>query len=133
NDEFRSKIMPINKRYPIAELLDACRRFPLRNRRRIMFEYVMLAGENDSVDNAKELADLLGTIPCKINLIPWNPDPNLPFRRPDETTIRRFQQELLERYFTVSVRYSKGVDIGAACGQLAGHWQEEKKTEAISR
>src|SRR5690606_7984331 len=60
NDEFRSKIMPINKRYPIKDLLDACRRFPLRNRRRIMFEYVMLAGENDSLENARELAHLLG-------------------------------------------------------------------------
>lgn len=133
NDESRSKIMPINKRYPIRELLDACRRFPLRNRRRIMFEYVMLAGENDSLQNARELAHLLGDIPCKINLIPWNPDPNLPFRRPDEAMIRQFQQELLDRYFTVSVRYSKGVDIGAACGQLAGHWLEEKKTEAIAQ
>jgi len=132
NDEFRSKIMPINKRYPISELLDACRRFPLRNRRRIMFEYVMLAGENDSVENALELAKLLEGIPCKINLIPWNPDPQLPFRRPSEETIRRFQQELLDRWFTVSVRYSKGVDIGAACGQLAGHWKDQQRTEAVA-
>lgn len=132
NDEFRSRIMPINKRYPISELLDACRRFPLKTRRRITFEYVMLAGENDSIENARELARLLADMPCKINLIPWNPDPNLPFKRPDEESIRRFQQELLDRYFTVSVRYSKGVDIGAACGQLAGHWKEEKKTEAIA-
>jgi 23S rRNA (adenine2503-C2)-methyltransferase len=133
NDEFRSRIMPINKRWPISELLDACRRFPLRNRRRITFEYVMLAGENDSIQNARELGDLLQNLPCKINLIPWNPDPNLPFHRPDEETIRRFQQELLDRYFTVSVRYSKGIDIGAACGQLAGHWEQEKKTEALAQ
>ncbi len=133
NNEFRDRIMPINKRYPIEDLLDACRRFPLRNRRRITFEYVMLGGENDSLENARELAALLEDIPCKINLIPWNPDENLPFRRPEEHTIRRFQQELLDRYFTVSVRYSKGMDIGAACGQLAGHWQQEKKTEAIAQ
>jgi 23S rRNA (adenine2503-C2)-methyltransferase len=125
--------MPINKRYPIKDLLDACRRFPLKNRRRITFEYVMLAGENDSVQNARELAGLLHDIPCKVNLIPWNPDPNLPFHRPEETTIRQFQQELLDRFFTVSVRYSKGMDIGAACGQLAGHWQQEKKTEAVAQ
>jgi len=131
NNEFRSRIMPINKAYPIEKLLEACRNFPLRNRRRIMFEYVMLGGENDSLKNAKELAELLEDIPCKINLIPWNPDANLPFKRPEEDVIRRFQQELLDRNFTVSVRYSKGVDIGAACGQLAGHWQAEKQTEAV--
>ncbi len=133
NDEFRSRIMPINKRYPIADLLEACRRFPLKNRRRITFEYVMLGGENDRVEHALELAALLEDLPCKINLIPWNPDENLPFKRPEEETVRRFQQELLDRYFAVSVRYSKGMDIGAACGQLAGHWQEEQKTEAIAQ
>jgi len=132
NNEFRSKIMPINKAYPIEKLLEACKRFPLRNRRRITFEYVMLGGQNDSLQNAEELGDLLQDIPCKINLIPWNPDPNLPFARPEEKTIRKFQQALLDRFFTVSVRYSKGMDIGAACGQLAGHWQEEQKTEAIA-
>ncbi len=132
NDDFRTRIMPINKAYPISALLDACRRFPLRNRRRIMFEYVMLGGDNDSVQNARELSALLRDIPCKINLIPWNPDPNLPFHRPDEETIRKFQQVLLDDYFTVSVRYSKGMDIGAACGQLAGHWQQEQKTEALA-
>lgn len=131
NNEFRSRIMPINKAYPIEKLLEACRNFPLRNRRRIMFEYVMLGGENDSLKNARELGELLQDIPCKINLIPWNPDANLPFKRPQEEVIRRFQQELLDRNFTVSVRYSKGVDIGAACGQLAGHWQAEKQTEAV--
>lgn len=133
NDEFRSRIMPINKKYPISELMAACRRFPLRNRRRIMFEYVLLDGENDSVENARELADLLADMPCKINLIPWNPDPKLPFRRPKEEAIRRFQQELLDRFFTVSVRYSKGIDIGAACGQLAGHWQEANKGKALAQ
>lgn len=132
NDEFRSKIMPINKRFPISELLQACRDFPLRNRRRITFEYVMLAGENDSLQNARELADLLADMPCKVNLIPWNPDPNLPFARPSAHSIQVFQQELRDRHFTVSVRYSKGMDIGAACGQLAGHWQLEKKKEAVA-
>lgn len=133
NNEQRDRIMPINKRYPIEDLLEACRRFPLKNRRRITFEYVMLGGENDSIQNARELIGLLSDMPCKVNLIPWNPDPNLPFSRPDETTIRRFQQELLDKYFTVSVRYSKGMDIGAACGQLAGHWQQEKHTEAVAQ
>lgn len=130
NDEFRDQIMPINRKYPIKMLLDACRRFPLHHRRRITFEYVMLGGQNDRLENAKELAKLLRDMPCKINLIPWNPDPHLPFSRPAEETIRRFQQYLLDQNFTVSVRYSKGVDIGAACGQLAGHWQAEQKKPA---
>lgn len=133
NDEFRTRIMPINKSYNIEKLLDACRRFPLRNRRRIMFEYVLLRDENDSLDDARRLAKLLADIPNKVNLIPWNPDPNLPFSRPTEDAIRRFQQELLDRHFSVSVRYSKGLDIGAACGQLAGHWKQETKTEALAQ
>lgn len=132
NDEFRNKIMPINKAYPIAKLLDACRQYPLLNRRRITFEYVMLGNENDSLDDARRLGRLLRDIPCKVNLIPWNPDPNLPFSRPGETAIRQFQQELRDQNYTVSVRYSKGLDIGAACGQLAGHWEIEKKTEAVT-
>ena len=132
NNDFRTRIMPINKAYPIEALLDACRRFPLKNRRRITFEYVMLGGENDSEHNARELTRLLRNIPCKVNLIPWNPDPNLPFKRPDESSIRRFQQVLSDSHYTVSVRYSKGMDIGAACGQLAGHWQEEQKAQAKS-
>ena len=122
DDELRDQIMPINRRYPLRSLLDACRRFPLRARRRITFEYVLLGGLNDTVDHARRLAKLLRGLPCKLNLIPWNPDPHLSFRRPSEGDVRRFQQVLLDQCFTVSVRYSKGVDVGAACGQLAGHW-----------
>lgn len=130
NNEFRTSIMPINRSYPIEALLDACREFPLHQRRRITFEYVMLDGLNDCIADARELANLLRGMRCKINLIPWNPDPHLPYRRPSEEKIRRFQQHLLDVFFTVSVRYSKGVDIGAACGQLAGHWQAERKEPA---
>ena len=115
--------MPINRRYPIAALVDACRRFPLKTRRRTTFEYVLLGGLNDSVGDAGRLAAILRGLPCKINLIPWNPDPHLPFHRPTEESVREFQQELLDRCYTVSVRYSKGADVGAACGQLAGHWK----------
>ena len=128
NNEFRNQIMPINKVYPIESLLETCHAFPLHKRRRITFEYVMLGGQNDSLKNAEELAILLRRFRCKINLIPWNPDPHLPFQRPDEGSINRFQQYLSDRHFTVSVRYSKGVDIGAACGQLAGHWESEQIT-----
>jgi 23S rRNA (adenine2503-C2)-methyltransferase len=130
NNESRTKIMPINKAYPIERLLEACRNFPLRNRRRITFEYVLLAEENDSIQNAKELVALVKDVPCKINLIPWNPDPQLPFRRPEVKRIEAFQQYLLDRHFAVSVRYSKGLDIGAACGQLAAHWKEKAAAES---
>ncbi|MGI8907353.1 MAG: 23S rRNA (adenine(2503)-C(2))-methyltransferase RlmN [Candidatus Sumerlaeaceae bacterium] len=131
NDEFRNQIMPINKAYPTASLLEACRAFPLKSRRRITFEYVLLGGLNDKRENAKELAALLRGLPCKINLIPWNPDSHLPYQRPSEESVRRFQQYLLDQHFTVSVRYSKGMDIGAACGQLAGHWEDELKAAMV--
>lgn len=127
NNAVRNEIMPINKRYPIEDLLQTCWDFPLAKRRRITFEYVLLGGLNDSLENAKELSVLLKGSSCKINLIPWNPDPHLPFKRPTEETIRNFQEFLISRHFTVSIRYSKGVDIGAACGQLAGHWEAEQK------
>jgi 23S rRNA (adenine2503-C2)-methyltransferase len=123
DNAFRSRIMPINRTYPIESLLEACKAFPLQARRRITFEYVLLGGINDSVENARALAGLLQGIPCKINLIPFNPDSRLPFQRPSEETVRRFQDYLIGKFFTASIRYSKGLDIGAACGQLAGHWQ----------
>lgn len=127
-DALRSKIMPVNRQYPIEVVLEACMGFPLKHRRRITFEYVLLAGVNDSEEHARRLAALLRGLPCKINLIPWNPDLRLPFRRPEEDTIQRFQQYLLDRCYTVSVRHSKGLDVNAACGQLAGHWESEQRT-----
>jgi 23S rRNA (adenine2503-C2)-methyltransferase len=130
NDEFRSKIMPINKRWPISQLLEACRRFPMKNNRRITFEYVMLEGQNDSLENAKELANLLRGMPAKINLIPWNPDPRLPWTRPSERSIERFRNYLSEQRFTTTVRYSKALDVGGACGQLAGHYEHEQAAGA---
>lgn len=123
NNETRNQIMPINRKYPIEALLEACRKFPLRRRRRITFEYVLLGGLNDSASNANELAKLLRGLPCKINLIPWNPDPRLPHRRPSDEAVAGFQRVLLDHNFTASIRYSKGLDVGAACGQLAGHWK----------
>lgn len=127
NNRIRNQIMPINKVYPIEALLEACRKFPLKSRRRVTIEYVLLGGLTDSLQCARELATLLRGLPCKINLIPWNPDPRLPFKRPGEDEIRTFQQYLLDRNYTANVRYSKGLDIGAACGQLAGHWENEQK------
>ena len=131
DDHTRNQIMPINKRYPIASLLDACQRFPLQARRRITFEYVLLKDVNDSAEDAWRLSKILRGLPCKINLIPWNPDPHLPFQRPDEADVRRFQDTLLSEGHAVSVRYSKGLDVGAACGQLAGHWRPETKGDGV--
>jgi 23S rRNA (adenine2503-C2)-methyltransferase len=110
--------MPVNRRFPLRELLAACRRFPLEPRRRITFEYVLLKGVNDSAEDAVRVAALLRGIPCKLNLIPFNPCPGIPFDRPGDAAVRRFQQALLDRHYTVPVRESRGRDISAACGQL---------------
>ncbi len=117
-DEVRNEIMPVNKRYPIKELLAACKRFPLEPRRRITFEYVMLKSVNDSVEDAQRLAKLLRGIKCKVNLIPFNPFPGSEFKRPDDSAVRRFQMVLLDHHYTAPVRESRGRDISAACGQL---------------
>jgi 23S rRNA (adenine2503-C2)-methyltransferase len=117
-DEVRDRIMPVNRRYPIKELLAACRRFPLEPRRRITFEYVLLKGVNDFVEDARRLAQLLRGIKCKVNLIPFNPFPGSEFKRPDDAAVRQFQKVLLDHNYTAPVRESRGSDISAACGQL---------------
>ena len=117
-DEVRDRIMPVNRRYPIKELLAACRRYPLEPRRRITFEYVLLKGVNDSVEDARRLAQMLRGIKCKVNLIPFNPFPGSEFKRPDDVTVRQFQKVLLDHHYTAPVRESRGRDISAACGQL---------------
>jgi 23S rRNA (adenine2503-C2)-methyltransferase len=117
-DEVRDRIMPVNKRYPIKDLLAACKRFPLESRRRITFEYVLLQGVNDSPEDAHRLTKLLRGIKCKVNLIPFNPFPGSEFKRPEDATVRRFQKLLLDANYTAPVRESRGRDISAACGQL---------------
>jgi 23S rRNA (adenine2503-C2)-methyltransferase len=119
NDEVRDEIMPINRKYPIARLLEAVRTFPLERRRRVTFEYVLLADVNDSLEDARRLGQLLKGIPAKVNLIPWNPHPLAPYRRPADARVRTFQEELRRRGLAVYVRRSRGDDIDAACGQLA--------------
>ena len=110
--------MPINRKYPIADLMAACRRYPLPPRRKITFEYILMKGVNDSMADAERLVKLLRPINAKINLIPFNEHPGSDFKRPDPSRINRFQELLAEHHYTVMVRHSKGQDIGAACGQL---------------
>ena len=119
DNDTRSRLMPINRKYPIETLLQACRHFPLRGGRRITFEYVLLKDVNDSAEDARRLAKLLRPIKSKINLIPFNNHPGCPYRRPPDATISRFQEILIDKNYTVMIRRSKGQDISAACGQLA--------------
>jgi 23S rRNA (adenine2503-C2)-methyltransferase len=117
-DEQRTELVPPNRKYPLAEILETCRRFPLKKRSRITFEYVMLNGVNDTPEDARRLARLLSGIKSKVNLIPLNPAPGIPYERPSDERIDRFAQILADRHLTVSVRKSRGRDIRAACGQL---------------
>ncbi|HWP57771.1 MAG TPA: 23S rRNA (adenine(2503)-C(2))-methyltransferase RlmN [Candidatus Acidoferrales bacterium] len=121
-DELRSQMMPVNRKYPLAELLDCCRSLPLPKRRRITFEYVLLRGVNDTPADARRLSQLLNGIRCKINLIPFNPHPGSPYARPTWEEITAFQQALIDRGHQVNVRLPRGDDIRAACGQLQGEF-----------
>jgi 23S rRNA (adenine2503-C2)-methyltransferase len=118
-DDVRDRLMPVNKRWPIAVLLDAARKFPLSHGRRVTFEYVLLAGVNDSDADAERLPRLLRGIPTKVNLIPWNPFAGPPFQRPSAERIRTFQERLRAGGLPVYIRTPRGDDIDAACGQLA--------------
>lgn len=120
DDSIRSQLMPINDRYPVAALLEACRNFPMPKRKRIMFEYILIKNLNDSVADAKMLAERLRGIPCKINLLPYNETEELPFQKPADSQIELFQKILWDAGYTVLIRSSRGSDISAACGQLAG-------------
>ncbi|ACL73131.1 bifunctional tRNA (adenosine(37)-C2)-methyltransferase TrmG/ribosomal RNA large subunit methyltransferase RlmN [Thioalkalivibrio sulfidiphilus] len=122
NDALRDELVPINRKYPIAELLDACRRYVReeRHHQRITFEYVMLEGVNDSPEHARQLIALLRDVPCKINLIPFNPFPETRYRRSGDAAIRRFQEMLANAGYTTITRRTRGDDIDAACGQLVG-------------
>jgi 23S rRNA (adenine2503-C2)-methyltransferase len=119
NDELRDRIVPINRKYPIAMLLDACRNYPgLSNARRITFEYVMLKDVNDSPAEARELVRLLRGIPAKVNLIPFNPWPGAPFECSTDAAIQRFSDIVFDAGYASPVRTPRGQDIMAACGQL---------------
>ena len=120
-DEQRAALMPINKAYPLAELLAACRRFRLDRKagERITFEYVLLAGENDTLADARRLPRLLAGIPAKVNLIPWNPVPGLPHRAPHPDRVEEFGEVLRAARLVATVRKQRGAEADAACGQLA--------------
>jgi 23S rRNA (adenine2503-C2)-methyltransferase len=114
----RAAIVPPSKKWGLEAIIEACRRFPVRKRDRITFEYVLLAGVNDSVEDAMRLAGLLAGMRAKVNLIPLNPAAGIPFERPSDAQIDRFGRTLASRHVVVSVRKSRGRDIRAACGQL---------------
>lgn len=117
-DEQREKIMPVNKRWKLADLLGACRDYPLGPHRKITFEYVLIEGLNDTVQDAERVAQLLHGIPCMVNLIPFNEHPGVDFKRPSDDVVRAFRSTLIRRGYVATVRASRGRDILAACGQL---------------
>lgn len=121
DDQIRSQLMPINQRYPLAQLLAACAEYARETRQRVTFEYILIKGINDSLADAKKLVKLLHPVRCKVNLIAFNEHTGSPFKTPDDATIKDFQQLLLDRGLLATLRASKGRDIDGACGQLSGH------------
>jgi 23S rRNA (adenine2503-C2)-methyltransferase len=132
DDATRSRLMPINKTYGVDALLDACRDYPLAKNRVILVEYILLKGINDSLADAELLAEKLRHIPCRINLLPYNQSTSLPYQCPDEKDIKRFQEILRDAGYRTLVRNSRGADIAAACGQLAGRLQAKGEQEGTS-
>ena len=128
----RGQLVPINRKYGVTQIVDACRRFPLAKRRRITFEYVLLAGVNDSAADARELARLLADARAKVNLIPLNAAAGIPFTRPSDETVDRFARVLAEQGLTVSVRKSRGQDIRAACGQLIVEGEKRSPAQQLA-
>ena len=136
NDELRDEIVPINKKYNIKMLIDSVNRYlsvSNANHGKVTIEYVMLDHVNDGIEHAHQLADVLKNTPCKINLIPWNPFPEAPYAKSSNTRIDRFQKTLMEYGFTVIIRKTRGDDIDAACGQLAGDVIDRTKRTAMKR
>jgi 23S rRNA (adenine2503-C2)-methyltransferase len=128
----RGQLVPINRKYGVTDIIEACKRFPLKRRSRITFEYVLLAGVNDSPADARVLARLLAGVKSKVNLIPLNAAPGIAFERPSDAAIDRFARTLSERGLTVSVRKSRGRDIRAACGQLIVDGQKRSPGQQLA-
>ena len=136
NDELRDEIMPINKKYNIKMLMDSVHRYlevSNANHGKVTIEYVLLDHVNDGTEHAHQLAQVLKNTPCKINLIPWNPFPEAPYGKSSNSRVDRFQKTLMEYGFTVIVRKTRGDDIDAACGQLAGDVIDRTKRTAMKR
>ncbi|MDO6682559.1 MULTISPECIES: 23S rRNA (adenine(2503)-C(2))-methyltransferase RlmN [unclassified Oceanobacter] len=129
NDELRNQLVPINRKYPIAELIAATNRYLARlpDRRKATIEYTMMDGINDSLEQAIELAELLKQVPCKINLIPFNPFPNSGYKRPSNNRVYRFRDYLVSQNHIVTIRSTRGDDIDAACGQLVGKVEDRTR------
>lgn len=118
DDELRTRLIPMNKAYNIASIIEAVRRFPIDSRKRVMFEYLVIKGVNDDEKSAKTLLKLLNGIKSKVNLIYFNPHEGSEFERPIESKMVAFQKYLIDRGLLCTIRESKGIDISAACGQL---------------
>ena len=132
DDAKRTHLMPINRLYPIREIVNFVKGFKASKRVRITFEYVLIKGVNDSLEDAQELTDLLAGVKCKINLIPFNESPYVEFKAPSARSVEQFHEYLVKRHFTAIVRDSRGADVGAACGQLGARYlgiTEESKSE----
>jgi 23S rRNA (adenine2503-C2)-methyltransferase len=131
-DAQRGELVPINRKYGVADVIAACKRFPVKRRSRITFEYVLLAGVNDRPEDARRLAKLLAGVKSKVNLIPLNAAPGIPFERPSDAAIDAFAKILADRGLLVSVRKSRGRDIRAACGQLIVEGQKRSPAQQLA-
>ncbi|HWF86832.1 MAG TPA: 23S rRNA (adenine(2503)-C(2))-methyltransferase RlmN [Vicinamibacterales bacterium] len=131
-DAQRGALVPINKKYGVHDIIEACKRFPIRKRSRITFEYVLLAGVNDASQDARRLAKLLAGVKSKVNLIPLNAAAGIPFDRPSDEAIDRFAKVLADHHLIVSVRKSRGRDIRAACGQLIVEGQRKSPAQQLA-
>ena len=127
DDETRTQLMPINKTYPVDDLLAACRAYPLPSRRKVMIEYIMIKDLNDSVRHAKLLIKKLHKLSCKVNLLPYNENKTFPYQSPPRDRVELFQQTLRNSGITALIRESRGGDISAACGQLAAEADDEEE------
>ncbi|TNC92137.1 23S rRNA (adenine(2503)-C(2))-methyltransferase RlmN [Thalassolituus sp.] len=131
-DDLRNVLVPINKKYPLAELIDATNRYlgKLPDRRKATIEYTLIDGVNDSIEQAEALAQLLRNTPCKINLIPFNPFPNSGYKRPSNNRVYKFRDHLISRDYIATIRSTRGDDIDAACGQLVGKVEDRTRRSA---
>lgn len=132
NNELRNELVPINRKYPIEQLLAACKSYLAKcgDSREVTIEYTLIAGVNDQLEHAQQLGKILRDLPCKINLIPFNPFPNSDYQRPSRNQVMRFQTALHEQGYSAPIRITRGEDIDAACGQLVGRVQDKTRRSA---